>query len=102
MEDNMQEYVTFFVKAKDGSTLEMAVMDEFDFEKKHYIAAAEVQDDTVLEDGLYIYQAVMKEDGDFEALPIKKAFDYRRIAAAYAEISEEDSPEDSAESSEEE
>ena len=39
MENSFEEYVTFYVTAKDGSEVEMAVVDEFDFEKKHYVAA---------------------------------------------------------------
>ena len=31
MEQEYMEYVTFHVKAKDGSDVEMAVVDEFDF-----------------------------------------------------------------------
>lgn len=33
MENEYQEYVTFHVTAKDGFDVEMAVVDEFDFEK---------------------------------------------------------------------
>ena len=32
MEEMMEEYVTFHVTAKDGSDVEMVVVDEFDFE----------------------------------------------------------------------
>ena len=31
MENNFEEYITFHVTASDGSDVEMAVMDEFDF-----------------------------------------------------------------------
>ena len=99
-EDQFQEYVTFHVKASDGSDLEMAVIDEFDFEKAHYVVAAEVKDDTVLDEGLYIYQAIIHEDGEFDVKPIRKAFDYRRIAQAYAEISAEEEGEEDMEDEE--
>ena len=42
MEEMMEEYVTFHVTAKDGSDVEMAVVDEFDFEEKHYVVGAVV------------------------------------------------------------
>ena len=35
MENEFNEYLTFHVTAKDGSDVEMAVVDEFDFENKH-------------------------------------------------------------------
>ena len=34
MENEFQEYVTFHVTARDGSDVELAVVDEFDFEDK--------------------------------------------------------------------
>ena len=40
MENEFQEYVTFFITAKDGSEVELAVVDEFDFEDKHYVVGA--------------------------------------------------------------
>ena len=36
MEKEFDEYITFTTTTKDGSEVEMAVMDEFDFEGKHY------------------------------------------------------------------
>ena len=40
MEEIFEEYVTFHVTASDGSDVEMAVVDEFDFEDKHYVVGA--------------------------------------------------------------
>ena len=37
MEKDYGEYVTFNVTTKDGSEAELALMDEFDFEGKHYV-----------------------------------------------------------------
>ena len=42
MEEIFEEYVTFHVTASDGSDVEMAVVDEFDFEDKHYVVGAVV------------------------------------------------------------
>ena len=47
MENEFQEYVTFHVTARDGSDVELAVVDEFDFEDKHYVVGAVVEDDTI-------------------------------------------------------
>lgn len=82
MEENYEEYITFNVTAKDGSDVEMAVMDEFDFEGKHYVVGAVIKDDTILDDGRYIYQSIIDGDG-FTVEKIKKEFDYKRIAQAY-------------------
>ena len=51
MEEMMEEYVTFHVTAKDGSDVEMAVVDEFDYEEKHYVVGAVVKDDTIDDEG---------------------------------------------------
>ena len=54
MENEFQEYVTFHVTARDGSDVEMAVVDEFDFEDQHYVVGAVVEDDTINDDARYI------------------------------------------------
>ena len=87
MTNEFQEYVTFHVTAKDGSDVEMAVMDEFDFEGKHYVAGAVIKDDTIQDNGRYIYEYVPEGD-DFRVEKIKREFDYRRIAEAYMELEE--------------
>ena len=71
MEEMMEEYVTFHVTAKDGSDVEMAVVDEFDFEEKHYVVGAVVKDDTIDDEGRYIYECIMDGD-DFTVQQIKK------------------------------
>ena len=87
MEKEFDEYITFTVTAKDGSEVEMAVMDEFDFEGKHYVVGAVIQDDTIQDDGRYIYESVVKGD-EFSVEKIKREFDYTRIAQAYMEMDE--------------
>lgn len=81
------EYVTFHVTAKDGSDVELAVVDEFDFENEHYVVGAVIQDDTILDDGRYIYRSVMDGE-DFRVEKIKREFDYNRIAQAYMNMEE--------------
>jgi len=88
MEKEFEEYLTFHITAKDGSDVEMAVMDEFDFEGDHYEVGAVIQDDTILDENLYIYRSVETEDG-FTVEKIKREFDYNRIAKAYMEMEEE-------------
>ena len=78
------EYVTFTVTTKDGSEVEMAVVDEFDFESKHYVVGALVKDDEIIDEGRYIYKCVMKDGEDeFKVEKITRDFEYNRIAEAY-------------------
>lgn len=88
MENEYREYVTFTVTARDGSEVEMAVMDEFDFEGKHYVVGAVIHDDVIDEEGLYIYRSIIKEDG-FEVQKITREFEYKKVAEAYMEMDEE-------------
>ena len=87
MTNEYQEYVTFHITAKDGSEVEMAVVDEFDFEEQHYVVGAVVQDDTILDDERYIYLSV--EDGeDFNVEKIETEEEYARVAEAYLKMEE--------------
>ena len=87
MEQEYKEYVTFFVKARDGSDVEMAVMDEFEFEDKHYVVGAVVKDDTIQDEGRYIYRSSIDGD-DFTVEKISREFEYKRIAEAYMNMDE--------------
>ena len=82
MENEFQEYVTFHVTARDGSDVELAVVDEFDFEDKHYVVGAVVEDDTINDEARYIYLSVIDGD-DFTVEKIEKEFEYNRVAQAY-------------------
>lgn len=90
MENEYMEYVTFHVKAKDGSDVEMAIVDEFDFENKHYVVGAVVKDDTILDDGRYIYRSIIKGD-DFTVEKITREFEYNKVVKAYMSMDEEES-----------
>ncbi len=87
MEHGYNEYVTFEITTKDGTKVQMAVVDEFDFEKEHYVVGAVIEGDTINDDGRYIYRSVMNGD-EFTVEKIKREFDYRRIAEAYMKIEE--------------
>lgn len=84
--DEFNEYVTFMVAASDGTEVEMAVIDEFEFENKNYVAAARVEGDTIDEDGIYIYR--VKAGEEFEAEKITNQVDYEKIAQAYLDMAE--------------
>lgn len=89
MTEEYQEYVTFKITARDGSEVEMAVVDEFDYKKKHYVAACAVKEDTLDESAQYIYQAVMAGD-DFKAVKITNAIEYQKIAEAYLQMDQKE------------
>ena len=85
MENEYKEYYTFHITAKDGSDVEMAVVDEFEFEKKHYIVGAVIKDDEIMDDGRYIYRCTMK-DGEIQAEKIICPSDYEKVVKAYMEM----------------
>ena len=82
-----QEYVTFEITTKEGTVVELAVVDEFDFEKEHYVVGAVIEGDTINDDARYIYRSIVNGD-EFTVEKIKKEFDYRRIAEAYMNMEE--------------
>lgn len=87
MEQEYNEYVIFTTTTKDGAEVEMAVVDEFDFEGKHYVVGALIKEDTILDENLYIYQSIIEKDS-FRVEKIKREFDYNRIAQAYMHMDE--------------
>ena len=76
-----------FVFGFSGTLEYFDVVDEFDFEKDHYVVGAVIEGDTINDDGRYIYRSVVKGD-EFTVEKIKKEFDYRRIAEAYMNMEE--------------
>lgn len=85
MEEEFEEYNTFTIKDKDGNDVEMAVVDEFEFENKNYVVGAVIEGDTINEDGVYIFKVKVTED-DFEVEKITNKIDYENIARAYMEM----------------
>lgn len=83
--DEFKEYVTFTVTASDGSEVELAVLEEFEFEKKTYVAAAKVEGDTVSEEGVYIYRTVIGEE-DFTVEKIEDKTEYEKVVNAYMDL----------------
>lgn len=88
MAEEFQEYITFTVTNKDGQEVEMAVVDEFDFDHKHYVVGAMIEGDTINEEGMYIYRAKLVDDG-FVAEKIESSSKYQEIAEAYMAMEQE-------------
>ena len=89
MTDEMREYTTFTVTTKDGSEVEMAVIEEFEFEHKNYVVGALIEGDTINEDGYYIYRTKESKD-DVVIEKITDPEEYQKVAEAFFEMSGED------------
>ena len=85
MQEEFKEYATFITTNKEGREIEMAVMDEFEFEHKNYVVGALIEGDTVNEDGLFIFR--VKEMGDdIKVEKISNPTEYQKIAEAYMDM----------------
>jgi len=87
--DDFKEYITFNMTTKDGNEIELAVVDEFEFERKTYVVAALVEGDTINEDALFIYRSIIKDE-DFTIEKIEDAAEYERISNAYLELDKDE------------
>lgn len=85
MENEFQEYNTFTVTTKEGTEVEMAVIDEFEYERKHYVVGAIIENDTINEDGMYIYRSVINDE-EFSVEKIDSEAEYMKVAKAYMEM----------------
>lgn len=85
MEDNYDEYATFKVTSSSGEEVEMAVLEEFEYDHHTYVAAAVVEDDTINEDGVYIYKAKLIND-EIIAEKITDKELYAQVVQAYMEL----------------
>ena len=85
MQEELKEYATFVTTNKEGNEIEMAVRDEFEFEHKNYVVGALVENDTVNEEGLFIFK--LKEATDeIKVEKIANSDEYQKIAQAYMEM----------------
>ena len=85
MQEEMREYATFTTTNKDGNEIEMAVIDEFEFEHKNYVVGALIEEDTVKEDGLFIFK-VKEAKEEIIVEKIASQTEYQKIAEAYMEM----------------
>ena len=87
MDNERMEYETFITTMSDGKRQEFAIVEEFDFEEKHYILVSEVKNDTVAEE-VYLYRSKTVND-DFIVEYIDDKEEYARATAAYEAMYEE-------------
>ena len=88
MEETTQ-YVTFNIETSTGEQVELAVVEEFEFEKHFYVAAALVEGDTINEDGIYIYKIKDNEE-EFQVEKLRNKYEYDKVSRAYMEMIEEE------------
>jgi len=79
-----QEYETIMVELEDGSEGEFAIVDRFEYKDKKYVVVAQVIEDTVSEEGLFIYQA--EEEGDSITITKITADIYKKVAEYYMSL----------------
>ena len=85
MQEEVKEYTIFTTTNKEGQEIEMAVMDEFEFEHKIYVVGALIEEDIINEDGLFIFK--VKEMGEeIKVEKISNPTEYQKIAQAYMEM----------------
>ena len=85
MQDEIREYVTFTTTNKEGNEIELAVVDEFEYEHKPYVVGALIEDDTVNEEVLFIFK-LKSANEEIIVEKISNPDDYQMIAQAYMEI----------------
>lgn len=83
--EEVKEYITFTITTKDGNEAELAVVEEFEYKNKHYVAAALIEEDMIHEDAVYIYR-IKEGQEEFEVEKITNAIEYQEIAKAYSEM----------------
>ena len=81
----MDQYVVFTIETQAGETVEMAVLEEFEFEGKEYVAAGLIDGDTIQE-GIYIYK--VKDSEEFAVEKLRNKFEYDKVSKAYLEMLE--------------
>lgn len=81
MSEEFDEYTIFTVTDRNGNEVEMAVIDEFEFDHKEYVAAAQVDGDILMEDGVFIFK--VKDTEEFEVEKITDADEYAKVSESY-------------------
>lgn len=88
VENNNEEYddyETFFTTTSKGDEVEMAIVDRFEVDGKHYVAAALIEDDTINMDGLYVYRSKMIH-GELEISKIEDPKEYETVTEFYSKM----------------
>ena len=76
-----EEYTTFILEMSDKKKHEFAIVEEFDFEEKHYVLVSEVKGDEITE-GVYLFRGESQGE-DFIVEEIEDKEEYARAVKAY-------------------
>lgn len=79
--EELKEYDTVMIPLSNGREQEFAIMEEFDFEEKHYIVVSAVIKEEI-QAGLYIYRAA-DSDGGLEISRIEDEEEFARVTAFF-------------------
>lgn len=85
--NEFEEYVTFMVELSAGEEVEMAVLLEFEFENKEYVAAGRIKNDEIQE-GIYLFK--VKDGEEFAVEKLRNKFEYDKVSRAYLEMLDEE------------
>lgn len=85
--NELEEHVVFTTKTSEGEIVEMAVLTEFEFENKEYVAAGLIKDDEIQE-GIYLYK--VKDSDEFAVEKLRNKFEYDKVSKAYQEMIDEE------------
>lgn len=85
--NELEEHVVFTTKTSEGEIVEMAVLTEFEFENKEYVAAGLIKDDEIQE-GIYLYK--VKDSDEFAVEKLRNKFEYDKVSKAYLEMIDEE------------
>lgn len=85
--NEFEEYVTFMVELSAGEEVEMAVLLEFEFENKEYVAAGRIENDEIQE-GIYLFK--VKDGEEFAVEKLRNKFEYDKVSRAYLEMLDEE------------
>ena len=80
-----EQYVTFTTETSTGETVEMAVLSEFEYDKKFYVAAGLIEGDEIKE-GVFLYR--VKDSEEFTVEKLRNKFEYDSVSKAYLEMLE--------------
>ena len=79
--NEFEEYTTSTITMSDKKSHEFAIVEEFDFDNKHYILVSEVKGDEVTE-GVYLFRGENQGE-DFFVEEIEDKEEYAKAVAAY-------------------
>ncbi len=84
MENEFMEYETFEMEMGD-EVWEFAIVEEFQVENKYYVAAAPVVDDTVSDEGCYLFRS-KKIDDEICIEKITDKTEYDKVSEVYVAL----------------